>query len=337
MDWYFFDEREHQAVADALDALRRAGSPQLERITGALERLQRTADLVRTSPSVEESFHGRMVSGESLVELLCRLPDYDLDLHIPTKAVLGQAYLIAKINFFKGLGYALESVSGPPELIERARREAGQSIYTKLGEELFSSIVTDPGGVHAVKSRAAHALFEIWENRLTAEIDDFAPVLEGVWGARNRVRPVLGTLGGTHEFLRMLADTSDHSFFDHFTTGDVAEEEVQAFEEFLFGISYEEIAKLRQHLEQQNAAVVSEDDARAILGRSRESWMPMGGPQDLYSSYKRRKVKAAYRAITNVPGPKKTAEQYVMSAFLAQGDPRDPAARWDAADPSRRM
>lgn len=319
MEWFFFDEREKATVEEALAVLVGARSPQLEIITGALTRLGQAADVVRTSPSVKNSFHGRVVSGESLVELLCRLPDYDLDLHIPTKAVLGQAYLIAKINFFKGLGYALESASGPPELIERSRREAGQSIYTKLGEELFASIVTDPGGAHSVKSRAAHALFEIWENRLTAEIDDFAPVLEGVWGARNRVRPVMGTLGGTQEFLRMLADTSDHSFFDHFTEGDVAEDELHAFEEFLFGISYEEIAKLREHLERQNAAVVSEDDARAILGRSRESWMPVGGPQDLYSSYKKRKVKATYRAITCVPGPKKTAEEYVMSAFLAQG------------------
>jgi hypothetical protein len=318
--WYFFDDREKRAVEEALEVLRGASSPQLEVALGGLERLTHAAEIIRTSPSVQRSFHGRMVSSESLVELLCRLPDYDLDLHIPTKAVLGQAYLVAKINFFKGLGYALESAFGPPDLIERIQHEAGQSIYTKLAEELFLSIVTDPHGQYKVKSRAARALFEVWENRLTAEIDDFAPVLEGVWVARNRVRPVMGTLRGTHEFLRLLAETSDHSFFDHFTTDHVAEEEVQAFEEFLFGISHEEISKLRQHLEQKPAAVLSQDDARDILGRSKESWVPLGGPQDFYSSYKKRKVKANYRVITNAPGPKKTAEEYVMIAFLEKED-----------------
>lgn len=307
-------------MKEALDALTRAASPQLEAINGGLERLGRAAQLVDTSPSVKRSFHGRMVSSESLVELLCRLPDYDLDLHLPTKAVLGQAYLVAKINFFKGIGYALESALGSPELIERIQHEAGQSIYTKLAEELFLSIVTDPRGQYKVKSRAARALFEVWENRLTAEIDDFAPVLEGVWVARNRVRPVMGTLRGTHEFLRLLGDTQDHSFFDHFTTDHVGDEEVQAFEEFLFGISHEEISKLRLHLEQQPTSVLSQDDARDILGRSKESWVPMGGPQDFYSSYKKRKVKANYREMTSAAGPKKTAEEYVMVAFLERDE-----------------
>jgi len=321
VDSFFFDASEKVTVQEALEALGMANSPQLEVIIGALDRLAKAADIVRTSPSVQRSFHGMLASSESLVELLCRLPDYDLDLHIPTKAVLGQAYLIAKINFFKGLGYALESALCSPELIERVQHEAGQSIYTKLAEELFLSIVTDPHGQPKVKARAARALFDVWENRLTAEIDDFAPVLEGVWVARNRVRPVMGTLRGTHEFLRLLAGTSDHTFFDHFTTDHVAEEEVQAFEEFLFGISHEEIVKLRQHLEAQpTTGAISNEDARGILGRSKESWVPLGGPQDFYSSYKKRKVKANYRVLTGAPGPKKTAEEYVMIAFLEQDD-----------------
>jgi hypothetical protein len=239
-----------------------------------------------------------------------------VDLHVPTKAVLGQAYLVTKINFFKGLGYALEEIVGPAELIEGANDEAGQSIYTKLAEEVFISIVTDPSGKQPVKVRAARALFDIWEDRLAAEIDDFAPVLESVWIARNRMRPVLGTLRGTHELLRMLASTPDHRFLDHFTMQEVPEEEVQAFEEFLFGISHEEIVKLREHLEDQCRGAVSAEDARDILGRSKESWAPIGGAQALYSSYKKRKVKANYRVITNAPGPKKTAEEYVMIAFL---------------------
>src|SRR5581483_5629273 len=168
----------------------------------------------------------------------------------------------------------------------------------------------------AVKVRAARALFEIWENRLSAEIDDFAPVLESVWVARNQMRPVLGTLKGSHELLRMFAGTQDHRFLDHFTMEEVPEEEVQAFEEFLFGISHEEIQKLRSHLEAQAASTVSHEDARGILGRNKESWAPVGGPQALYSSYKKRKVKAAYRVLTGSDGPKKTAEEYVMTSFL---------------------
>ena len=62
--------------------------------------------------------------------------DYDIDLHMPTKAVLGQAYLIAKINFMKALGYTLEALSAPRALQDGIESEVAQSIYTKLAEEL---------------------------------------------------------------------------------------------------------------------------------------------------------------------------------------------------------
>lgn len=321
MELFFLDERERSVIGEATRVLAAAHHPQAQFVAEALARLGRAAELVRSCPSIQRSFHGRKsVSSETLVELLCRLPDYDLDLHLPTKAVLGQAYLVAKINFLKGLGYALETAPGTSaDLQERLAFEVGESIYTKLGEELFLSIVTDPGGAALVKTRAARALFDIWEDRLTAEIDDFAPVLESVWMARNRMRPVLGTLRGTHELLRMLAGSQDHRFLDHFTLEDVPHEELQAFEEFLFGLSHEEIQKLRAHLEAQSAATVSQDEARGILGRNKESWAPVGGPQALYTSYKKRKVKASYRELTGADGPKKTAEEYVMVSFLARG------------------
>jgi hypothetical protein len=320
MDLSFLDDRERSVVEDGLAVLRRHGSDDARMVEESLARLARMAEVVRTSPSIERAFHGRKrVSSETLVEVLCRVPDWDLDLHIPTKAVLGQAYLVAKINFFKGLAYALETPPNAGEVHERAMHEAGQSIYTKLAEELFVSIVTDAGTPRPVRERAARKLFHVWENRLEAEIDDFAPVLESVWMARNRVRPVLGTLKGTHELLRLVQQAADATFFDHFAA-DVDEEELQAFEEFLFGISHEEIQKLRAHLDAQRASVVSSDQARAILGRSKESWVPSGGPQDLYTSYKKRRVKAHYRALTDTPGPKKTSEEYVMVAFLERED-----------------
>ena len=308
----FLDDGERTTIEESLALLRERSPSQAAQCEAALERLRRSASLVGDFPSIVEK------SSDTLIDLLCRVPEYDLDMHIPTKAVLGNAYLLVKINFFKGLGYALESVGASADLLDRVQREAGQSIYTKLAEELFLAIVTDPNERRNVKVHAARELFHIWEHRLDAEIDDFAPLLESVWVARDRVRPILGTLQGTSEFLRLLGTTSDHSFFDHFVEGSVPEEEVAAFEEFLFGLPYEEITKLRQHIETSGKGVVSHDQARGILGRKGDSWTPLwGGPHAIYSSYKKRKVKADYRALTGVAGPKKTAEEYVMIAFLA--------------------
>ncbi len=320
--WFFFDESERALVREALETVRTANQDQAVQLSASLGRLQKLAELIRDSPSMGTGWHARghaKFSGETLIDLLCRVPDYDLDLNIPTKAVLGQAYLVAKVNFFKALGYALEP-SARADLSQRVEAELGQSIYSKLAEELFVSIVTDPDGAPEVKAGAARFLFRIWEERLLIEVDDFAPVLESVWAARTKVLPVLGTMLGTHEVFQLFRQARDRRFLDFFGGEDVTEEQLLAFEEFLFGLSHEEIAKLRDHMKTEATSCVSMEEAKSVLARKTPSWTPPAdGAQAFYTSYKKRRVKAHYRALTKAPGPKRTAEEYVMIAFLQQG------------------
>jgi hypothetical protein len=311
---FFLDAAECALVEEALAAVptpkQRAD---LERM---LARLHTSAELVRDYPSVAASWDdaGHVFSADTLIELLCHVPDYDLDLHIPTKAVLGQAYLVAKINFLKALGYVVKDEA----LRERLAHEVGQSIYTKLAEELFVSIVTDPSAPRDVKTGAARFLFRVWEDRLLMEVDDFAPLLESAWEARAKLLPVLGTLLGTHEVFRLFQETRDKRFLDYFGEDDVEEEQLFALEEFLFDLSHEEIGRLRAHMIAEGRAVVTLEAARGLLGQARTSWIPptTNAAQALYTSYKKRRVNAAHRTLTGGPGPKKTAEEYVMIAFL---------------------
>ncbi len=345
-DWFFFDAAERETVGEALEALARASGDRYRELEASRARLQRAAELIRDCPTLSTSWTSgaREFGGESLIELLCRVPDYDLDLHLPTKAVLGQAYLIAKINFLKALGYALDApalsggdgeLAASPELRWRLAHEVGQSIYTKLAEEVFVSLVTAPDSEPRVKTGAAAFLFRIWEERLDIEVDDFAPLLESTWEARTKLLPVLGTLLGTHEVFQLFREARDHRFLDYFGEDDVEEEQLLAFEEFLFGISHEEITRLRAHMAAAGQGCVTLEEARDLLGHARSSWMPeMQGAQALYTSYKRRRVKAAYRALTETRGPKKTAEEYVMIAFLRQG--ATPSTFSMKAAPSRR-
>jgi len=183
-DLFFFDERERALVGEVLAFVADRNRDEARFLFGILERLRQTAVIIQESPSIAVSWHARVqphLSSEPLIDLLCRVPDWDLELHIPTKAVLGQAYLVAKINFFKALGYALDVSDGPAALSDAMHHELGQSIYSKLAEELFVSIVTDPTGKREVKKSAAKLLFQIWEDRLASEVDDFAPVLEAAW------------------------------------------------------------------------------------------------------------------------------------------------------------
>ena len=313
------DAGERALVTRALEAVAQKSPKQCVVLEGMLSRLGRLAELVRDCPSVSSSWDDgavRPFSTSSLTEQLCRVPDYDLDLHIPTKAVLGQAYLIAKINFLKALRYNVQAAAAPAEFCEKIEGEVAQSIYTKLAEELFVSIVTDPTSPTRVKKGAARFLFRIWEERLLIEVDDFAPVLEAAWDARSKLLPVLGTMLGTHELFRLFNEARDKRFLDYFGEDNIEEEQLLAFEEFLFGISHEEITRLRAHLTDEGRACISLDAARALLGNVEPRHHDA---QALYTSYKKRRVNAAHRALTGANGPKKTAEEYVMITFLQAG------------------
>lgn len=303
-------------VQAALAVIEKANSEEASLLVASLGRLAQAADLVQKSPLLG-SWETRRMSqnGESLVDLLCAVPEWDLDLHVPVRVVFGQSYLVAKINFLKSVKYGLERVQASEALQDRVELELGQSIYSKLAEELFLSLVTDGRGQRRVKVAAARALFRIWQDRLQAEINDFAPVLESVWRARNKLRPVIGTTLGTQEFFRLLRECSDTRFLEYFED-DVPEEQVQAFEEFLFGLSWEQLSELRERMESERTSVLSREEAEAYVHHP-ESWAPYGdGPQALYTSYKKRRVKAQYRVLTESPGPRKTAEEFVMTSVL---------------------
>ncbi|MBX3196569.1 MAG: hypothetical protein KF894_00330 [Labilithrix sp.] len=317
--WFFFDEREAELVAHVLELLGPKARAEAE---GMLARLEGLAVWMRNAPSMSASWDvetERAFSEESLLAQLCEVDDYDLDLHVPTKAVVGQAHLIAKINFFRALGYMVAAERLPPAFGERVEREVAQSVYTKLAEELFVTIVTDRRATRDVKMGAARFLYQIWEHRLRIEIDDFAPLLESAWAARSKLVPVLGTMLGTHELFRLFQEARDKRFLDYFGEDEISPEQGFAFEEFLFGLSHEEIGRIRATMTAEGKAVISLDEARALLGHAPPSSGEPGGALALYASYKRRRVNAMHRALTGAEGPKKTAEEYVMIAYVAGG------------------
>lgn len=314
----FLDERERGVVAEALGAVGAVDPARAETLARSLDWLGCCAGLVADCPALTPCDRQQAAGSiDGLIEHLSRVSEVDFELRCPTKAVLGQAFLVAKINFIDALESGLRAVSGPPDLLARLRYERAESIYTRLAEELFIGIVTDRAAAPPVKRRAAELLCGVWEGRLLTEIDDFAPVLEAAWEARNKVRPVLGTMLGTQEIFRMFQEARDERFLDYFVDGEISPEQAQAFEEFLFGLAHEDIARLRSHLAERGQAAISRDEAARLLGRDRVGDDGSdGGPMGLYSSYKRRRVKASYRALTGAPGPKRTAEEYVMLSFL---------------------
>jgi hypothetical protein len=92
-----------------------------------------------------------------------------------------------------------------------------------------------------------------------------------------------------------------------------------ALEEFLFGLSFEEIDDVRSRLSRFGILAVGGDEVRSYLG-SRPAYTIVrdSDPRAIYDFYVDRKDAAAFRERTAVPGPRKTLEEMYLQFRIAQ-------------------
>ncbi|MBI4607369.1 MAG: hypothetical protein HY721_35835 [Planctomycetes bacterium] len=313
------DGLEPRQAADVLDVFQQA-----------LRSLPPVAAAVLACPSVLQSqkLGGRERSAESLIDALCQSEDGTLEFVMPTGAVLGRAFVLAKLNFLKALGFLLELAG------ERARAAAaqvreiiGDTIFSKLAEELLTGAISNPHNPLDLKRAAAQKLVGMWSDRLRLPVGEFPTALLSAWRARGKVRATYGTLIGASEVFSLIQGECEAQFVNYFSRDHVTNDEREAFREFLFGLSYEELELVRRYMEEHGLKVISPDQVRSLLAR--RVLPPAFGeasPEQMYNSYWRRRLRADYRAISGAPGPRKTAEGYIMEALLRGGDGPPPPA-----------
>jgi hypothetical protein len=254
-------------------------------------------------------------SPESLVDRLCSAEPEMGALQMPVRAVMGEAFLIAKIQLLRAARLALRSspTPAPEALLSAAQNEVSQSLYTKLLAELLLRLAQMTDLPAEVRRRAAMELVRLWDSPDRLEVDDFFPVLEAVWRARNRVTVTYGTLLCTSEFFHLMRAECPPVFVSFFTRDEVSEEENAAFQEFLLGLSQEEIEKLRQAMQAQGRQLIDGRFARETLGLAEAQ---EGDPEAVYVSHRRRQRAAASRRIMGLSGPRRTAEEYLVLYLL---------------------
>lgn len=320
-----FDSAEATIISDALVALSKHAPDDGRVLSQRIAQLQVLNQTVFDSPSLssQETLGGETRSPQSLVKHLTTSDGLIGDLDLPIKATLQRSFLLAKIQLFRGLVKSFTALCkrSPDEfraLAADLREELAQSIYTQMAEDLLLALLRKPTVTVPTKRRAARQLIQVWDNA-TVEIDDFCPLLESAWHARNRVNPGLGSLLGTTEYFRLVAEDCSDSFLDFFARDGVSEAENQAFAEFLFGLTWDELETLRNEMKRQKIDVSDEAWAEQVLGRTIEHDCDDGkiiDPIALYRSYTRRQLAADYRIVSGKPGPRRTAESYLMIYLL---------------------
>jgi hypothetical protein len=320
------DRDETELVERAL-AMVQGRSPQDAQIlAGLYGELRSTSELLDRQRPLRRptSLGGEYRDEQTLIEHLCTIDGLSGDLALPLKATLSRTYLLTKINFLRGFVKATSVIHDGAEsdrMTHDLREELAQSIYTLLAEELFLALLRKPDVTRRTKQRAADQLITVWDDA-ALEIDDFAPLLESAWHARNRINSAYGTLLGATETFRLVTEDCSPDVLEFFGRDGMSADESAAFEEFLFNMTSEELATLRRAMQQQHLSAASPAWAAEILGRQIEELEH--GPQHeidpmaLYRSYQRRQLAADFRLMSAAPGPRRTAEGYLMVYLLDQ-------------------
>ncbi len=315
-----FTDEEEQMVHDVISVLTAKGLREdVETVKNNQSSLHDLANSISRYPSILESH--KLVNDqrtiESLINSICEREVPDMILRIPTKAILGRAYTIAKINFLLMLHYIIRKI---PELIrynEPINSLIANNVFTMTAEEVYLSIVEDLSISQHIRHNAANLIAHNWEYRLDCGVREFAPILQNLWRARYRMIPAFGTLMGFTELFRMSSET-EPAWFDYLQRDELSDDEVFSLEEFIFGLTYEELVVLRGEMKQQGKTSLRRDEAMVILGNKHAyPEYDVDDSREMYRSFRDRKNHGRYRKRAGVEGPKKTFEENLMCFLLS--------------------
>ncbi|MCA9250206.1 MAG: hypothetical protein R3E58_07905 [Phycisphaerae bacterium] len=263
------------------------------------------------SPLNDQRLGKRRRGLASLVKSLSKATPANFEFLLPTRTHLGRALVMAEANFYRLLRYVCIDIfegDDGQDLQESTVAYLRRCLYIKLIEEVLSDIATGGTVDTRTRSRAVAALAQVWERRVTFRVSDFFPILDAAWNARRRITAIGGTLLGTHEMFELFKAGCDPEFVDFFARSDPSDDEVGAFREFLFGATTEDLHAKQKEMEE--AGILSTELVDPIASTDPES------ATVFYEFFRSRHLQAMARRLANIPGPKHTAEAYVMMAYL---------------------
>jgi hypothetical protein len=237
-------------------------------------------------------------------------------LRLPTRALGAHSYLIAKCHAFT----FVSTLTGDIEAFYKPLRQVVFSITCiLLAEEVYFSCMEDPAFPREVKNILMDDLVSFWDHQeMELSTAKHRSALESLWTIRDASPPSFGTMDGSSELVRISLGTGED--WSEFIMARIDDMETRdALEEFLFGLSYEEIQKVRVRLSSFNILAVNHDEVRSFLGTPSAYTMTKNtDPRAIYDFYVERRNMAVCRIHSGAPGPKKTLEEMYLRFRLTR-------------------
>ncbi len=254
---------------------------------------------------------------QSLIDsLIQHQAEGDATLQLPSKATLGKGFLVAKIHTFSSLYKYAKNIKQPDYVWQALQQETISMMFSLLAEDVYLNLLHDSSIPLDFKHELAMSLLLLWEHRSDQNISDSAPTLLKIWTARRKLAPAFGTMMGTSELLTLSMQLDDQ--WTTFMKAKLKDQGVsQALEEFLFGISYEQIKQLKEILRTKGIAAIGRDEVSKFLGIHIKTDAGLDY-RDFYSLYTVRRDNARVRARMHLEGPHKTLEDYFIQFVMEQ-------------------
>jgi len=315
-----FSEKEKEII-EALNEHLKKGEKQeeIERIDNNRWALYDLAEAISKYPSILRDQHlvGNSRSVETLIQNMKIKNMKDGIFDIPTKAILGQSFSVAKTNFFFLILYIIRANNILINFETTILEIISNNIFTQMVEEVFIGLISDEAIPTHIKNNAGFLLANIWEYRIDYGVKEFAPILNNIWKVKKDFTPAYGTMLGISELFRITAK-SGNVWLDFLSREEISQDEIDSMYEFLMGLSYEESKQVENQMQKMKKKIINKDEIQEILGKA--TIYPEyieGDPRELFKSFIHRKNNALFRNRSNSPGPKRTIEEYLMCYLLS--------------------
>jgi hypothetical protein len=276
-------------------------------------RLRNLGAAVFDYPSIKETKFSRdvLLNENQLTESLIAFSASSHLLRIPAKVAALRSFLIAKFHAFALLARFTE---GNEHLHIPLRNISFSVVFTLMAEQVYFSCLEDPGFSNATKTRLADDLIALWDSGTDPRSIHHLRALSSLWTARDSSPPSFGTMDGNTELLRISFDMGTDTEWEDFLKEESTSDKTRwALEEFLFGLSYEEISQIRNRLKRYGVTSAGHDEIRSYLdSKPVYSVVNDRDPRDIYDFFVERRDSCLLRKRVSAPGPLHTLEEIYL-------------------------
>jgi hypothetical protein len=311
-----FDNQEESLLAEALDFLRDEFPEEVSRVRERFDCVRQLAEAISRFPRVEgvQQMRGIVRDERNLISVLERTSPSSRLLHMPTRIVAARSLLVAKSHAFSLLSLL---TSSRPELQASIRSAIFSIICVLMAEDVYIDCLKEESFSRKKKDELSNDLFLLWNSGSDPRSSHYAPALEELWKARNSSPPSFGTMEGSSELIRISMDLGNK--WQDFIVQHIDHDRTRwALEEFLFGLSHEEITGLRSRLRRVGISAVSYEEVPAFLeGGPEYTKVVSNDPRAIYDFYVDRRDAARMRKRTGASGPANTLEELYLKYQIA--------------------